>query len=141
MKAATFQATLEKLGVQSSFSRPRVSNDNPYSESLFKTMKYRPKYPFKGFESLDEARKWVDKFVKWYNYTHLHSRIGFITPYQRHYGLDKKVMEKRKGIYKKAKVKHPERWSKNIRNWSLPEYVSLNPISEEEANNIIHKSN
>lgn len=47
-------------------------NDNPYSESLFKTMKYRPKYPFKGFGSLDEARKWVQKFVKWYNYSHLH---------------------------------------------------------------------
>ncbi len=141
MKAATFQATLEKLGVQSSFSRPRVSNDNPYSESLFKTMKYRPKYPSRGFESLDEARKWVDKFVKWYNYTHLHSGIGFITPYQRHYGLDIKVMEKRKETYKNAKAKHPERWSKNIRNWSLPEYVSLNPIREEEANNILHKSN
>ena len=141
MKAATFQATLEKLGVQSSFSRPRVSNDNPYSESLFKTMKYRPKYPSKGFESIGEARKWVDKFVKWYNYTHLHSGICFITPYQRHYGLDKKVVRKRKETYEKAKAKHPERWSKNIRNWSLPEYVSLNPISVEEANNIIHKSN
>ena len=63
MKAANFLATLEKLGVQSSFSRPRVSNDNPYSEALFKTMKYRPKYPVKGFSSLDDARKWVAKFV------------------------------------------------------------------------------
>jgi len=56
MKAATFQATLEKLGIQSSFSRPRVSSDNPYSEVLFKTMKYRPKYPFKAFSSIEEAR-------------------------------------------------------------------------------------
>lgn len=96
MKAATFQATLEKLGVQSSFSRPRVSNDNPYSEALFKTMKYRPKYPFKGFPNLEEARKWVEKFVRWYNYTHLHSGIKFITPYQRHYGRDKKIMKKLK---------------------------------------------
>ena len=94
MKAATFQATLEKLGVQSSFSRPRVSNDNPYSEALFKTMKYRPKYPFKGFKSLEEARKWVDKFVNWYNKEHLHSGIKFLTPYQRHNGLDKKVDRK-----------------------------------------------
>lgn len=138
MKAATFQATLEKLGVQSSFSRPRVSNDNPYSEALFKTMKYRPKYPFKGFKSLDEARKWVGKFVKWYNKDHRHSGIKFIPPYQRHYGLDKEIMRKRKEIYEKAKAKHPERWSKNIRNWTLPEYVSLNPISEEEAENIIN---
>ena len=82
MKAATFLATLEKLGVQSSFSRPRVSNDNPYSESLFKTMKYCPKYPLKGFSSLGEARKWVQRFVKWYNFTHLHSGINFITPHQ-----------------------------------------------------------
>lgn len=137
MKAATFLATLEKLGVQSSFSRPRVSNDNPYSESLFKTMKYRPKYPTKGFSSIDEARKWVEKFVKWYNCTHLHSGINFLTPYQRHYGLDKEIMKKRIETYEKAKAKHPERWSKNIRNWSLPKYVSLNPIKEEELKNII----
>ncbi len=84
MKAATFLATLEKLGVQSSFSRPRVSNDNPYSEALFKTMKYCPEYPSKGFLSLGEARKWVQRFVKWYNSTHLHSGLNFITPYQRH---------------------------------------------------------
>ena len=132
MKAATFQATLEKLGIQSSFSRPRVSNDNPYSEALFKTMKYRPKYPFKGFKSLDEARKWVRKFVKWYNYTHLHSGINFITPYQRHYGLGENIMEKRIETYEKAREKHPERWANGIRDWSLPDYVALNPISEEE---------
>ena len=65
MRAATFLATLEKLGVTSSFSRPRVSNDNPYSESLFKTMKYRPQYPYKGFSSLFKAREWVAKFVEW----------------------------------------------------------------------------
>ncbi|TJX12610.1 IS3 family transposase, partial [Tissierella creatinini] len=109
MKAATFQATLEKLGVQSSFSRPRVSNDNPYSESLFKTMKYRPKYPFKGFMSLEEARKWVGKFVNWYNKTHLHSGIKFLTPYQRHYGLDEEIMRKRNETYEKARAKNPER--------------------------------
>jgi transposase InsO family protein len=141
MKAATFQATLEKLGVQSSFSRPRVSNDNPYSESLFKTMKYRPKYPFKGFRSLMEARKWVGKFVNWYNKTHLHSGIKFLTPYQRHYGIDEEIMRKRSETYEKARAKHPERWSKNTRNWILPEYVSLNPIDEEEANNLLNKIN
>jgi transposase InsO family protein len=132
MKAATFLATLEKLGIQNSFSRPRVSNDNPYSESLFKTMKYRPKYPFKGFASLEEARKWVQKFVHWYNYTHLHSGINFITPYQRHYGLDKEIMQNRIKIYEEAKAKNPERWSKNTRDWSLPEYVALTPIKDTE---------
>jgi transposase InsO family protein len=134
MKAATFLTTLEKLGVQSSFSRPRVSNDNPYSEALFRTMKYRPKYPFNGFASLEEARKWVAKFVRWYNLEHLHSGIKFLTPYQRHYHLDKEIMAKRIQTYELAKAKHPERWSRQIRDWSLPEYVCLNPMSEDEVN-------
>ncbi|QNO15361.1 IS3 family transposase [Alkalicella caledoniensis] len=137
MKAATFQATLEKLGIQSSFSRPRVSNDNPYSESLFKTMKYVPKYPTIGFQSIDEARKWVRKFVSWYNNEHLHSGIKFITPYQRHYGLDKAIMAKRIEAYKLAQRKHPERWARHIRNWELPEFVALNPIKDEEAVELI----
>lgn len=133
MKAATFLATLEKLGIQSSFSRPRVSNDNPYSESLFKTMKYCPKYPSKGFLSLQEAREWVQRFVKWYNYDHLHSGINFINPYQRHYGLDKEVLENRIKVYEEAKRQHPERWSRNTRDWSLPKYVALNPVKESET--------
>ncbi|QTL97811.1 IS3 family transposase [Iocasia frigidifontis] len=115
MKAATFIATLEKLGVQSSFSRPRVSNDNPYSESLFKTMKYRPVYPNRGFKDLLEAREWVSKFVHWYNHKHLHSGINFITPYQRHYGLDINIVKERTETYEKAKAVHPERWSGNQR--------------------------
>jgi len=104
MRAATFMATLEKLGIQSSFSRPRVSNDNPYSESLFKTMKYRPAYPNKGFKDLTEAREWVSKFVHWYNHIHLHSGINFITPYQRHHGLDIDIMQNRIETYKKLKL-------------------------------------
>jgi transposase InsO family protein len=132
MKAATFLATLEKLGVQSSFSRPRVSNDNPYSESLFKTMKYRPKYPFGGFSSIEEARQWVEAFVRWYNLAHLHSGINFITPYQRHYGLDKKILENRIKVYEGSKARHPSRWSGNIRDWTLPDVVTLNPIRKQE---------
>ena len=83
----------------------------------------------------------MEKFVNWYNKIHLHSGIKFITPYQRHYGLDKEIMKKRKETYEKARANHPERWSKNIRNWTLPEYVSLNPIDEEEANALLRKSN
>jgi putative transposase len=132
MKAATFLATLEKLGVQSSFSRPRVSNDNPYSESLFKTMKYRPKYPFKGFSSLGEAREWVQDFVRWYNFTHLHSGINFIPPYQRHHGLDKKIFENRIKVYEEARAKNPSRWSGDIRDWTSPKIVTLNPIRKQE---------
>jgi viroplasmin and RNaseH domain-containing protein len=100
-------------------------------------MKYRPQYPFKGFKTLEEARSWVNEFVKWYNTDHFHSGINFISPYQRHYGLDKQIMENRIKTYEEAKAKHPERWTKNIRDWSLPEYVALNPISEEELENII----
>lgn len=132
MKAATFLATLEKLGVQSSFSRPRVSNDNPYSESLFKTMKYCPKYPFNGFSSLEEAREWVQDFVRWYNFTHLHSGINFLTPYQRHHGLDKEIIENRIKVYEEAQAKNPSRWSRDIRDWRLPEAVTLNPIKAKE---------
>ena len=138
MRAATFLATLEKLGVTSSFSRPRVSNDNPYSESLFKTMKYRPQYPYKGFSSLFKAREWVAKFVEWYNNDHLHSGLKFITPYQRHYNLAEKIMSKRTITYQLAKAKHPERWSGKIRDWSLPEFVCLNPMSKEEVEKYIN---
>ena len=115
MKAATFKVTLEKLGSQSSFSRPRVSNDNPCSESLFKTMKYRAIYPNKGFKNLTEAREWVSKFVYWYNNKHLHSRINFITPYQRHYGVDINIMKKRTETYKKAKAANSARGSGEVR--------------------------
>jgi len=132
MKAATFLATLEKLGVQSSFSRPRVSNDNPYSESLFKTMKYVPSFPNVGFVSIAGAREWVTRFVYWYNHVHMHSGIKYLTPYQRHYRLDKNIIENRKKVYAMAKENRPERWSREIRNWDLPKYVSLNPIKEEE---------
>lgn len=75
MKGATMLATLQALGVAPSFSRPAVSNDNPYSESLFKTLKYRPAYPRQAFESLLAARQWVGTFVQWYNDEHRHSAI------------------------------------------------------------------
>lgn len=137
MKAASFLATLEKLGVQSSFSRPRVSNDNPYSESLFRTLKYRPKYPDNGFISLTDARKWVKEFVDWYNNDHLHSGIKFLTPNERHNGLESEIMKKRIQTYQEAKLKNPERWSREIRNWSLPDFVALNPVREKEVKELI----
>ncbi len=66
MKGATMLATLQKLGIMPSLSRPSVSNDNPYSESLFRTLKYRPDYPVKPFDTLEDARQWVTGFVSWY---------------------------------------------------------------------------
>lgn len=119
MKAATFLVLLDKLGVSSSFSRPRVSNDNPYSESLFRTCKYRPDYPYKGFESMEKAREWMSKFVYWYNEKHRHSGLQFVTPRQRHDGLANEILRQRRLVYKKAQLRHPERWSRDIRSWEL----------------------
>lgn len=127
MKGATMLATLQALGVMPSFSRPAVSNDNPYSESLFKTMKYRPAYPQRPFENLLAARQWVGTFVHWYNEEHRHSAIGFVTPAQRHAGLDAALLRKRVEVYEAAKARHPERWSGATRNWQPVTIVHLNP--------------
>lgn len=134
MKGATMLATLQALGVMPSFSRPAVSNDNPYSESLFKTMKYRPAYPQRPFENLLAARQWVGTFVHWYNEEHRHSAIGFVTPSQRHAGLDAALLSKRTEVYEAAKEKHPERWSGATRNWKPVLIVHLNPEKSDENN-------
>ena len=127
MKGATMLATLQSLGVMPSFSRPSVSNDNPFSESLFKTLKYRPIYPQRPFEDLLAARQWVGTFASWYNDEHRHSAIGFVTPAERHAGLDAGLLHKRIDVYEAAKKKHPGRWSGNTRNWQPVGAVHLNP--------------
>lgn len=131
MKGATMLATLQELGIMPSFSRPSVSNDNPYSESLFRTLKYRPEYPEQAFNDLLAARTWVEGFVRWYNTEHLHSAIKFVTPEQRHNGDDIKILEKRKHVYSDAKSKHPERWQSDIRNWEPVKVVRLNPEKQK----------
>lgn len=133
MKGATMLATLEALGVAASFSRPSVSNDNPYSESLFGTMKYRPEYPQKPFASLRDACAWVDAFVIWYNHVHLHSAIGFVTPNDRHEGRDKQILGNRESVYLKARSDHPERWSGSTRDWSRNTIAELNPGRKTKA--------
>jgi putative transposase len=127
MKGATMLATLQRLGVIPSFSRPGVSNDNPYSEALFRTLKYTPMYPQQPFATLQIAREWVSTFVKWYNNEHLHSGIKFVTPVQRHKGLDEAILQHRNIVYLKAKSMFPHRWSKNTRNWNKDKEVLLNP--------------
>ena len=127
MKGATMLATLQALGVAPSFSRPAVSNDNPFSESLFKTLKYRPAYPRQAFENLLAARQWVSTFVQWYNHEHRHSAIHFVTPAERHDGLDAALLEKRVDVYETAKQRHPERWSGATRTWQSVRFVHLNP--------------
>lgn len=127
MKGATMLATMQRLGVVPSFSRPSVSNDNPFSESLFKTMKYIPAFPDQPFCSLAEAREWVGRFVDWYNEAHRHSEIQYVTPGQRHRGEDVAILAERKRVYEAAKARHPERWSGETRNWLPVTSVSLNP--------------
>ena len=133
MKGATMLATLHKLGVVPSFSRPSVSNDNPYSESLFRTMKYRPEYPSKSFENIEQAQSWVDGFVFWYNTLHLHSSIRYVTPDDRHFGREEHILGNRRKVYEKARKRNPNRWSKNIRNWNPVHQVWLNPEKKVET--------
>jgi putative transposase len=135
MKGATLLATLQVLGIVPSFSRPRVSDDNPYSEALFRTLKYRPDYPTLPFESLEAARRWVEGFVRWYNTEHRHSGIRFVTPQARHAGEESVILNKRKEVYEEAKRRNPNRWSGSTRNWSAIAEVHLNPatLHEEDA--------
>jgi len=127
MKGASLVEMLYRLGVVRSHSRPRVSNDNAYAESIFRTCKYRPDYPYKGFATLDAARAWVLKFVQWYNHEHKHSGLKFMTPCQRHNDQTAQIMENRRAVYEAARAANPKRWAQGIRNWNLPEKVWLNP--------------
>ena len=126
----TMKAKMEELGVLPSYSRPRVSDDNPYSEALFRTLKYRPEWPSSGFISLEAARDWVQTFVDWYNNKHRHSKINFVTPAQRHRGEDKAILASRKLVLEKAKKANPLRWSREVRNCQPAGPVSLNPEKE-----------
>lgn len=134
MKGATMLATMQNLGVIKSFSRPATSNDNPFSEALFKTVKYCPAYPRKPFNSLEQAKAWMENFTEWYNKKHRHSGIKFVTPYQRHHGLDKEILDKRQRVYELAKIRNPKRWSGASRNWAPENEVYINPVQEGKCN-------
>jgi transposase InsO family protein len=136
MKGATMLATLQMLGGIPSFSCTAVSNDNPYAESFFKTMKYRPAYPGHPFKDLLAARAWVTTFIHWYNEEHRHSAIQFVTPAQRHAGLDVELLGRREKLYEVSKAKNPNRWSGPTRNWTRTAIVHLNPddITKESFN-------
>ena len=127
MKGETMLATMQRLGIAASRSRPSVSNDNPYSESLFRTLKYRPELPLKPFEDILAARRWVTNLVRWYNLEHRHSAIRFVTPQQRHAGLDKSMLTNREVVYAAARKANPSRWSGLTRNWNPIDEVHLNP--------------
>ena len=133
MKGSTMLAMLQQLGIVPSFSRPSVSDDNPFSESLFRTMKYSLEYPSTPFESLENARAWVANFVRWYNTEHLHSGINFVTPADRHAGREDAIFTRRKLVYEAARRRHPERWSGDTRSWESVKEVRLNPEKEKDA--------
>ena len=134
LKATTVLAMLHWLGVKPSYSRPRVSDDNAYAESLFRTAKYRPEFPAKGFASLDEARAWAAEFVRWYNVDHRHSGIRYVSPHQRHAGQDKAILAARHDLYIQAQQRNPARWSRHTRDWSHIGAVTLNPERDAVVN-------
>jgi transposase InsO family protein len=127
LKATTVLAMLHWLGVKPSYSRPRVSDDNAYAESLFRTAKYRPEFPTQGFANLEEARAWAAGFVRWYNIEHRHSAIRYVSPAQRHAGEDQAILAARHALYTEARERNPARWSRTTRNWSPIGAVTLNP--------------
>lgn len=127
LKATTVLSMLHWLGVKPSYSRPRVSDDNAYAEALFRTAKYRPEFPAKGFVDLDAARTWGAEFVRWYNDEHRHSGIRYVTPAQRHSGQDQTILAARHALYLVARERNPQRWSGTTRNWTPIDEVTLNP--------------
>jgi putative transposase len=127
LKGTTVLAMLHWLGIEPSYSRPRVSDDNPYAEALFRTAKYRPEFPLKGFAELDTARQWGAEFVHWYNDIHRHSGIKYVTPAQRHAGDDRPVLTARHELYQCARQANPRRWSGQTRDWTPVAAVTLNP--------------
>ena len=126
MRSYKLAAKMREIGISLSFSRPRVSNDNAYAESLFKTMKYHESYPLRRFRSLDAVRCWVAGFVEWYNGEHRHSGIKYVTPNQRHFGEANEICAVRQQTYDKAYQENPRRWSRLPRCWKQPEVVKIN---------------
>lgn len=129
MKAGTMIMTLYKLGIIPSYSRPRVSNDNPFIESFFRSLKYMKSYP-KYFESINKANDWVANFMSWYNERHLHSSIGYVTPEQKHAGKADAIIEKRNVVKRQAYLRLKCRWSKPVAQLPNPKTVILNPSLE-----------
>jgi len=133
LKSQTVMQKIHDLGIRSSHSRPRVSNDNAFVESLFRTLKYSPSWPSQGFETITEARKWAARFMHWYDHEHKHSALQFVTPAQRHRGEDVAILEKRHELYEQKKREHPNRWSGHTRNWKRDSVMTLNPEKKDTS--------
>ena len=127
MKAKSVALLLSDLGVAKSHSRPHVSNDNPFSEAQFKTVKYHPTFP-ERFGSLEDVRGWARDFFDWYNDYHRHVSLGLMTPGMVHYGKAETVREQRKQVLKIAYTAHPERFVRGVSTPpTLPDAVWINP--------------
>ena len=127
LKATAVLAMMHWLGLRASYSRPRVSDDNAFVEALFRTAKYRPQFPTKGFADLEQAREWASSFVRWYNHDHRHSGIRYVSPAQRHAGEDRVVLQARDALYQRARAENPRRSARHTRNWNPITVVTLNP--------------
>ncbi|MCC7078196.1 MAG: IS3 family transposase [Acidimicrobiia bacterium] len=125
MIAGTVAELLNELGVSKSHSRPRVSNDNPFIESHFKTLKYRPDYPTR-FDSITHARTWCRKFFTWYNEVHYHSGIGYLRPADLHAGNQTAIVQRRQATLDAAAAAHPERFTKRPTPPKVPTKAWIN---------------
>jgi len=139
MKSKPVALLLADLGVTKTHSRPHTSDDNPYSESQFKTLKYRPDFP-ERFGSPEDARAFCQSFFGWYNNEHHHSGIGLMTPRVVHYGLAREVFQARQEVLLAAYETHPERFVKKIPvPLSLPQAAWINPPKPSMENeNFLH---
>lgn len=141
MRAEEFLERLRSLNIVESYSRPRHSNDNPFSESLFSTLKRMRGYQ-QRFSSLESARKWVDSFVEYYNNHHCHSGINYFTPNEAHTGMAKEKAEKRTRVVEEARSKNPLRWrGRKVRNFYLPEKVYLVRTNQKRGGIKVRKAN
>ena len=129
LKAATVLGLMHQLEITPSHSRPRVSNDNAFAESLFRTTKYHPSYPPKGFNSLEHARTWAQSFVKYYNFEHKHRSLNFVTPKQKHTQQDIEILAQRHAVLEQKRTENPARWiNKTVRDCTPTSTVNLYPI-------------
>jgi putative transposase len=132
MRSKSVALLLADLGVEKTHSRPHVSNDNPYSEAQFRTLKYRPDFPAR-FGSLEDARAFLGPFFDWYNHEHHHSGIGLLTPAVVHAGLAERVTAERQQTLERAYAAHPERFVRHApRPPALPTAVWINPPKPKE---------
>ena len=131
MKSKLVAQLLMDLGITKTHSRPHLSDDNPFSEAQFKTLKYRPQFP-QRFGCIEDSRSFCRDFFTWYNTKHYHSGIGFMIPYMLHYDMVPEILQKRKQVLFEATLKHPERFPNGIPTPPIvPSAVWINKPKEE----------